>query len=259
MTPRRWAIFIGMNILVSALTTLLVLTVWDNNRAVPRAVVPTAVPTLNAPAQTKVAVAATAAATHTPTAAAARKYTVAAGDTLSAIATKFDVTVEELMALNQLSNADFLALGQELLIPGSSATTAGPSLTQTPTRIPIPTSTRASLPVITGTASTALGDFFVTIREIKSPGRLATEQVILTNLSGQVNMGGWSMTDGEGNKFTFPDLTLLSNGEAIVHTGKGTNSATDLYWGQSDARWASGKVAYLRDPSGKLIATYQVP
>ena len=44
-----------------------------------------------------------------------------------------------------------------------------------------------------------------------------------------------------------------------VHTGKGANTPTDLYWGQAEPRWASGKVAYLRDPSGKLIATYQVP
>jgi LysM repeat protein len=256
MTPRRWAIFIGINILVSALTVLVILTLWDNNRAAPRAVVPTAVPTLNAPAQTSVA--ATVAATGTPTPSPTRKYVVASGDTLSEIARRFDVTVADIMALNQLSNADFLAEGQELLIPASSAT-PGAAVTLTPTRIPIPTSTRAALPVITGTASTALGDFFVTIREIQSPGRLAVEQVILTNLSGQVNMGGWSMTDGEGNKFTFPDLTLLSNGEVTVHTGRGTNTATDLYWGQTEARWASGKVAYLRDPSGKLIATYQVP
>jgi hypothetical protein len=160
--------------------------------------------------------------------------------------------VNDIKALNNLPNPDILSDGQVLLIPGSP-------LTPTPTRVPIPTSTRAPLPVITGTASTALGDFFVTIREIKSPGALASEQVILTNLSGQVNMAGWTMTDGEGNQFTFPTLSLLSKGEVTVHTGKGTNTPTDLYWGQAEPRWASGKVAYLRDPGGKLIATYQVP
>jgi LysM repeat protein len=250
MTPRRWAIFIGVNILVSALTTLLILNLWDASRSAPRAVVPTTVPTLNAQAKTQVAV--TAAPTKTPTPANLTKYTVRSGDTLSEIARKFDVSVDDIKALNNLPNPDILSEGQQLLIPGSP-------LTPTPTRIPIPTSTRAPLPVITGTASTALGDFFVTIREIKSPGSLANEQVILTNLSGQVNMAGWAMTDGQGNKFTFPSLSLLSNGEVTVHTGKGTNTPTDLYWGQPESRWASGKVAYLRDPDGKLIATYQVP
>lgn len=251
MTPRRWAIFIVVNIVVSALTTLLVLNMWDANRSVPRAVVPTTVPTLNPTKQTQVAATVKAPA-KTPTSANVQKYTVEFGDTLSEIARKFDVSVADIVALNNLTNADILSEGQQLLIPGSP-------LTPTPTRVPIPTSTRAPLPVITGTASTALGDFFVTIREIKAPGSLTSEQVILTNLSGQVNMASWTMTDGEGNKFTFPSLSLLSNGEVTVHTGRGTNTPTDLYWGQTDSRWASGKVAYLRDPAGKLIATYQVP
>ena len=251
MTPRRWAIFIVVNIIVSALTTLLVLNMWDANRSVPRAAVPTTVPTLNPTRQTQVA-ATVKAPTKTPTPANVQKYTVEFGDTLSEIARKFDVSVADIVALNNLTNADILSEGQQLLIPGSP-------LTPTPTRVPIPASTRAPLPVITGTASTALGDFFVTIREIKAPGSLTSEQVILTNLSGQVNMASWTMTDGEGNKFTFPSLSLLSNGEVTVHTGRGTNTPTDLYWGQTDSRWASGKVAYLRDPAGKLIATYQVP
>jgi LysM repeat protein len=251
MTPRRWAIFIVVNIVVSALTTLLVLNLWDTNRQVPRAAVPTAVPTLNPTAQTQVA-ATVSAPTKTPTPANVQKYTVQSGDTLSEIARKFDVSIDDIKALNSLPNPDILSEGQQLLIPGSP-------LTPTPTRVPIPTSTRAPLPVITGTASTALGEYFVTIREIKAPGSLTNEQVILTNLSGQVNMAGWTMTDGEGNQFTFPSLTLLSRGEVIVHTGKGTNTPTDLYWGQTAPIWASGKVAYLRDPAGKLIATYQVP
>jgi hypothetical protein len=133
------------------------------------------------------------------------------------------------------------------------------TVSPTPTRVLIPTSTRTPLPSITSTTYAALGDLFVTIREIKAPGSLTNEQVILTNLGGQVNMEGWTMTDGEGNKFTFPSLTLLSNGEVTVHSGKGTNSPANLYWDQTDSRWSKGKVAYLRDPAGKLIATYQVP
>ena len=254
MTLRRWVLFIGINILVSALTALLVMNLWESNRAAPRPVVPTAVPTLNAVAQTQVAATATAAPTLTPTPGNSRKYVVQSGDTLTAIAAKFNVSVDDLAAANKLTNVDILSLGQQLIIPG------GP-LTPTPTLVPIPTSTRSPLPTIpvSGTAVTALGEYFVTIREIQSPGTLSAEQVILTNLSGQVNMAGWTMTDGEGNKFTFPNLTLLSNGEATVHTGKGTNTPTDLYWGQAAALWSKGKVAYLRDPSGKLIATYQVP
>ncbi len=250
MTPRRWALFIGINILVSAVTTLLVLSWWDAGRSAATPPRPTAVPTLSSAART--AVAATATSAVTPTPASAQTYIVRAGDTLVQIARTFNVEVADIVALNNLPNSDILSVGQRLLIP------RGP-ITPTPTLIPIPTSTRAALPVITGTAQTALGEAFVTIRDIQSPGVLAQEQAILTNLGTQVNMAGWTMTDGEGNKFTFPDLTLLPNAEVTVHTTKGANTPTDLYWGESAPHWASGKVAYLRDPSGKLIATYQIP
>ena len=138
MTPRRWALFIGINILVSAITALLVMNLWESNRggAAPRPVVPTAVPTLNAVAQTQVAATATAAPTSTTTPGNSRKYVVKSGDTLTAIADEFGVSVADLVAANKLSNVDVLSLGQQLIIPGSP-------LTPTPTLVPIPTSTRS--------------------------------------------------------------------------------------------------------------------
>jgi murein DD-endopeptidase MepM/ murein hydrolase activator NlpD len=50
----------------------------------------------------------------------AQVYVVQAGDTLGQIATHFGVTVEELMQINGLTNPDYLAVGQELLIPTES-------------------------------------------------------------------------------------------------------------------------------------------
>ncbi len=49
-------------------------------------------------------------------------YTIVLGDTLSSIATKTGSTVSEIMAANNLSNDDFIAAGQELLIPGWDGT-----------------------------------------------------------------------------------------------------------------------------------------
>ena len=45
-------------------------------------------------------------------------YTVQAGDTLSAIAVRFGVTIDDLMAANQIINPDNIFEGQELRIPG---------------------------------------------------------------------------------------------------------------------------------------------
>lgn len=51
-------------------------------------------------------------------------YTVVAGDTLSAIAGRFGVTVEALAALNNISDPSLIQVGQVLLIPGTDAALA---------------------------------------------------------------------------------------------------------------------------------------
>ncbi|MCP4360128.1 MAG: LysM peptidoglycan-binding domain-containing protein [Chloroflexi bacterium] len=47
-------------------------------------------------------------------------HIVQAGENLTIIATNYGITVEELLALNNLTNADVLAVGQQLIIPGST-------------------------------------------------------------------------------------------------------------------------------------------
>ena len=64
-------------------------------------------------------------------------YTVAVGDTLWDIAVRFDTTVDELVRLNNLPDAESLAIGQELKVsgPASTATASAspsPAATGTP-------------------------------------------------------------------------------------------------------------------------------
>jgi len=44
-------------------------------------------------------------------------YTVQIGETLTSIAAAYDITVEELMAMNELVNPNFLYVGQEINVP----------------------------------------------------------------------------------------------------------------------------------------------
>ena len=46
-------------------------------------------------------------------------YTIQQGDTLSAIAASFGVTVADIVAANGLANADAIQAGQKLAIPGN--------------------------------------------------------------------------------------------------------------------------------------------
>lgn len=67
--------------------------------------------------------------TITPTSAAVPSgyfvYTVQWGDWLYAIARRFGTTVEAILALNPLPNPNYLSVGQQLKIPGSSQPTPG--------------------------------------------------------------------------------------------------------------------------------------
>ena len=59
-------------------------------------------------------------------------YTIQQGDTLSAIASSFGVTVADIVAANGLPNADAIQAGQKLAIPGNGTaptTTVGVTTT----------------------------------------------------------------------------------------------------------------------------------
>jgi competence protein ComEC len=62
---------------------------------------------------------------------------------------------------------------------------------------------------------------------------LRDEYVKITNKgSSPVSLGGWKIED-EGSKhtFTFPSYTLVSGATVTVYTEKGSNTATELFWG----------------------------
>jgi LysM repeat protein len=254
MNWQRLGIFIAINIIVSAIVTLLILSLWESRRPAvapaPTAEVPSTRPSQAASPATDTSSIETAEPTAavvapTPTVPGAPfVYVIESGDTLGSLSLKFDVPLADLLAVNNLTEDSILSVGQEITIPVGDATPVAPSLTATPAASPGATSSPA----------------FMTIREIESPGVLGQETVILTNLGEVINLAQWTLSDGAGNRYTFPDVTVFANGEIKLHTRAGTNTPSDLYWGESEARWAkAGTVAYLRDTGGKLVATYRVP
>ena len=80
--------------------------------------------------------------------AAATTYVVQAGDTLSAIARRFETTVTALMRLNNLPNADMINIGQTLLIRAAEEATPTPGST-----VPTATATVVTSPTFTVTAT----------------------------------------------------------------------------------------------------------
>ncbi|WP_461865576.1 lamin tail domain-containing protein [Thermococcus sp.] len=70
-----------------------------------------------------------------------------------------------------------------------------------------------------------------------------------------VDLTEWQLEDEKNHVYTFPNGFILKAGaEVTVHTGEGTDTDTDLYWGRGKAVWNNnGDTAYLYDASGKLI------
>jgi LysM repeat protein len=71
-------------------------------------------------------------------------YEVAGGDTLSGIAAQYGLTTADLVAANDLDSADFLAVGQSLILPlkaPAQVLVLAPTATATPLQLPMPTST----------------------------------------------------------------------------------------------------------------------
>lgn len=243
MSWRRAALFVAMNVIISATVTLLILSAWDSRRpavpiptsvsAVPFTPAPEGTPGLNPARQPTLASTATPSGPFT--------YAIQSGDTLGDLALRFEVPLEDLLAANDLADDEILSIGQEIIIPVGGSPTVAPTVTQAAT-------------------PSAAGPALLVIREIEQPGSLSGETVILTNLGEVSTLTGWTLSDGRTNRYTFPDVTLFPDAEINVHTRAGTDTPSDLYWGASDAVWgATGTVAYLRDASGKLVATYRVP
>src|SRR5450759_2058289 len=89
---------------------------------------------------------------------------------------------------------------------------------------------------------------------------LKDEWVKVTNKgSSPVSLTGWKIgDDGSKHTYTFPSYTLDSGSAVTVYTGKGTSTATELYWQLGSPIWNNdGDIAYLFENSGKLVSTLE--
>jgi hypothetical protein len=105
----------------------------------------------------------------------------------------------------------------------------------------------------------------VAIHEIfyNSPGpdrgsnaSLNAEWVQLRNSSGHsVALTHWTLRDRAGHVYTFGTYRLNAHGSVKIHTGKGSNTQTNRYWGHSWYIWNNnGDGATLKNASGTVIS-----
>jgi LysM repeat protein len=265
--------YLSINVIVSALTTLLVLVIWGHMHTSKPCTI--GLEALKAAGQVAPTLAWTPSTgeTLTPEAGPSQlvtptpitptpillsgiiTHTVKTGETLGIIAGMYGVTVEDIMDLNHLQDPNMVEIGQKLRI--QIPPTETPTPTQTPTITPTPT---PPTPTKTPTPITPTLAPQVVIEEVIGAGDLTTERVDLTvQGSGEINLTGWQMKDEQGHTFTFPQYTLHLGGTLSVYTGAGSPSVGALYWGLGQPVWSSGEMLTLVDAQGTVRATYRVP
>lgn len=69
------------------------------------------------------------------------------------------------------------------------------------------------------------------------------------------SLAGWTVRDPQGHVYRFPSGYRLGAGQTVkVHTGKGSSSKLNRYWGQNSYVWNnSGDTAILKNRSGYKI------
>jgi len=85
--------------------------------------------------------------------------------------------------------------------------------------------------------------------------QLNREWVQLHNTSGQrITLTGWTLRDKQDHVYKFGTYKIKAHGYVKIHTGKGTNTQTDRYWGRSWYVWNNtGDQATLKDNNSNVI------
>ena len=128
------------------------------------------------------------------------------------------------------------------------AATLAPGVTPSPTA----PATVTLAPTVSGST--------VRISSLIGEGQLSQEGVEIVNEGNTIDISGWTLSDGDGNEFIFPDQRRLFSGASVtVNTRQGANTAILFFWGLDEAVFESGDVVVLTDADGDVQSSMRVP
>ena len=224
------------------------------------------------------------------------EHVIADGEFPSLIAERYEVDVFTLLAVNGLDEerSTLLQIGDVLIVPlegcpvedfvqqtvedddtGESEDDESPAATSEPTLsaaqqlgrtnpdgqpITTPESTIQPTPTPTRTLAPTAENAQVEIVQVIGAGDITLEAVEIRNNGALIDVGGWTLSDGDGNSFVFPGTQrLFSGGGVTVHTQRGENSPIAYYWGRDEAVYQPGDVITLTDRDGNIQASLRLP
>ena len=101
---------------------------------------------------------------------------------------------------------------------------------------------------------------------VGASGEMPNQEYVKITNSGTtaVNLKDWKIKDkGYIHTYTFPSYNLKVKSTVTLRSGKGTNSASTLYWQKNIFIWdnhdlkrhENGDTAYLYNPQGQLVSS----
>ncbi|AWB28496.1 lamin tail domain-containing protein [Halococcoides cellulosivorans] len=114
----------------------------------------------------------------------------------------------------------------------------------------------ATTETATPTETTTTGGTLA-IATINADGETLNDETVTFTNSGDapLDLSGWTVSDEADHTYTFPDEATLDPGaELTLHTGSGTDTATDVYWGSGSPIWNNaGDTVIVTDENGDTI------
>ena len=173
------------------------------------------------------------------------RHTLAVGESPVILGDIYGVSFLDILAVNNLTEEDvqFLQIGEVLIIPLENC--------------PQDIFTNIQ-PILQPTASN-LG-LQIEIVEVIGVGDINREQVVIRNNGNLADISGWTLSDGQGNIFTFPnDRRLFSGAGVTINTRAGANTPVLFFWGRDLPAFESGDIVVLKNREGEVVANFIVP
>jgi hypothetical protein len=120
----------------------------------------------------------------------------------------------------------------------------------------------AAIVPLSGTASaTPAGHPYISEIYYNSPGSdlrsaasLNAEWVRIVNPTARaVSLTNWTVKDRQNHTYRFGSFALKAHGSVVLHTGRGTNTAANRYWGSGNYIWNNDTDAATLRNSGSAV------
>ena len=180
-------------------------------------------------------------------------HSVLSGDTPYGVALRYGADFQELLDVNDLTieTSQNLQIGDILVVPLEGC------IDETAPSNPPAQDAAALAPAAEATSTPVQAQFEIVA--VEGLGDITAEGIRLRNIGDRVEISNWTLSDEDGNNFTFPVSMLFPEGEVVIYTRSGTSTGDARFWGKDESVWEAGEALTLSDEVGRALLTLRLP